>query len=264
MFRLDRLLLLILCAGIAVIGCDSLTRPNPNTPDALAATSILDPQMDQQALLLTHVANPLPDSENAALVQDATVRIGGVRLDNRPAADSLRTGNDLLAQANYRTDTLDVQPGSTYTLTVEKGDDSLSGTVAVPDTFRGWAEGRRLVWTPSEGAVRYQVHIEDAADTSFEFNREYTVTDTALRVEEVERENETPPENYYVEITAQDPHLVTFMRGETDRAGIKGGYGLFGAQLRIIGTVTLSDGSTAPGRSEAGSGDGRASLRLMK
>ena len=106
---------------------------------------------------------------------------------------------------------------------MEKGDDSLSGTVAVPDTFRGWAEGRRLVWTPSEGAVRYQVHIEDAADTSFEFNREYTVTDTALRVEEVEKENETPTGNYYVEITAQDAHLVTFMRGETDRVGIKGG-----------------------------------------
>lgn len=264
MFRLDRLLLLILCAGIAIIGCDSLTRPNPDTPDALAATSILDPQMDQQVLLLARVANPLPDSENAALVQDATVRIGGVRFDNRPAAGSLRTGNDLLAQANYRTDTLDVQPGETYSLSVEKGDYSLTGTVAVPDTFRAWAEGRRLVWTSSEGAVRYQVHIEDAADTSFEFHREYTVTDTALRVEEVEKENETPPENYYVEITAQDSHLVTFMRGETDQVGIKGGYGLFGARLRIAGTVTLSDTPMATKRSSTESGDDRASVRLMK
>ncbi|WP_022836903.1 hypothetical protein [Salisaeta longa] len=81
----------------------------------------------------------------SALVQGATVQVGGGRFDNRAAAETPRTTDGVLRRANYRTDTLDVKPGTTYTLTITKGAQTLHGTVAVPDTFQGWAAAVLLV-----------------------------------------------------------------------------------------------------------------------
>ena len=239
----------VLLLGITLFGCDaSFTRPDPETPDALAVTSILDPLAPEQGVLLTTVASPLPDRENSHIVDGATVRIDGVDLENRPASDSLRTPSDLLQEANYRTERLEIEPGATYKLTVEKGAHEISGTVAVPDTFTGRAEGRRLVWTASDDAARYRVLIEDAANTSFAFSQESTVSDTSVLVGS---ESETlTPGRYYVEVHAQDSNLVRFLHDETDRAGVKGGYGLFGARTTISGTVEFPGkaGSTAAAR----------------
>jgi len=256
-----------LTIGALLVGCDpSFTRPKLETPDELAAVSILQPYADRQGLLLTTVSTPQPLEGDLTLVQNAAVRIEDVRLQNRPA-DSVGFPQFLPRDGNYRTDTLAVRPGSTYALGVNKGEYALSGTVAVPDTFAGWSEGRRLVWTSSEGATRYQVHVEDAADTPFEFRADYTVTNTTVHVGEnnLVGGGDTPNGSYYVEITAQDPNLTAFMRDETDRAGVEGGYGLFGARLRIAGTVRLSaePGGTARTGGPA-SGRERAPLRFER
>lgn len=239
-----RAVLAVVLSGFLLLGCDSsFTRPKRETPDALAAVSVLNPDADRQALLLTEVATPQPLQDDLFLVQDATVQIGGTTLDNRPA-DSVEFPRYLPRDANYRTDALDVRPGRTYTMTAETGKYRLTGTVAVPDTFIGRAEGHRLIWTESTGAARYQVRVEDAADTSFEFENEYTVTDTTVRVETNTLSGAVDTlvsGRYYVEIAAQDSQLTAFMRGTTDRAGIEDGYGLFGATTKVSGTVSLGE-----------------------
>lgn len=228
--------LFIVVATALLVGCDSsVTRPEPNTPDALAVTAILGSDADTQAVALTTVSSPLPGSPSPTLVSNATVQVDGTVFTERQNQEQGPITR-YPRQANYWSAALDVQPGSTYALTVEKGTHALTGTVAVPDTFRGWADGRRLRWTKSDGAARYRVHVEDAADTPFEYLNEYTVPDTTVVV----GDDEFTAGQYYVEIYAQDPNLAAFMGDETDRAGVAGGYGLFGARTLIAGTVTLS------------------------
>lgn len=230
-----RVAFIIAGAAALLVGCDSsLTRPEPDTPDALAVTAILDSDADTQAVALTTISSPLPGSKSPTLVSNAAVQVDGTVFPERQSEDQ-HTATRYPRQANYQTAALDVQPGSTYALTVEKKTHALTGTVAVPDTFRGWADGRRLRWTKSDGAARYRVHVEDAADTSFEYLNEYTVPDTTVLV----GDDGFAAGRYYVEIYAQDPNIAAFMRDETDRAGVAGGYGLFGARTLIAGTVTL-------------------------
>lgn len=255
---MHRILLFTVFTGVLLIGCDSsFTRPEVDPPDALAVTSILNPYADTQAVALMEVANPLPDSQNARLVPDASVQVGGILFDHRPATERSGPPNRYPRHANYRTDVLDVAPGSTYSLDVKKDSYSLAGTVTVPDTFIGRTEGRRLVWTESEGAARYHILVEDAAETPFEFRKEYTVTDTTVFVEG----DEFTAGSYYVEITAQDPNLAAFMRDETDQAGVVDGYGVFGGQTVISGTVELTE-KGARARSSSGLKEGAAVIRV--
>lgn len=233
-----RQVLFAFVVAASLVACDSsFTRPEPNVPDALAVTAILDPYVDTQAVALTKVANPLPDRQCAGSVTNATVRVEGVTFNERSEAPA-GPPNRYPRHANYRSAALTVEPGSTYTLNAEKDQLTLSGTVSVPDTFRGWADGQRLFWTPSAGAARYQVHVEDAAETPFEFLSEYTVFDTSVVVGT--RDEDFQSGSYYVEIAAQDSNLTAFMRHETDQAGVTGGYGVFGARTLIGGTVELA------------------------
>lgn len=226
------LLLAVAATAVVLTGCDpSFTRAVPDRPSDMAAVSILDPSSSRQGVLLMDVSDPRPGEGNTDLIDSATITINGVDLANR-TADSLDDEGILPERANYRTSALDVKPGTRYRLDAQDGDRQLSGTVAVPDTFVGFARGRRLVWTKSRGAQRYRVTVEGSQTF------EYYTSDTTVFVGPPS--DSLPAAEYYVEVAAQDSNLTTFLQTDIDRAGISGGYGLFGAQTRIVGTVTLS------------------------
>ena len=232
-------LLFIVAAGLlASTGCDSaLEPPVPEPPGDPALRLVLQPYTaDRQRALLTPVR---PADKDAArrrprLLQSAEVRVGGVPFQNLPA-DSV----DLTVgpSYNYYSDSLNVEPGRTYDLTVRLDDGrTIEGQATVPGRFRGDAEGLRLFWRESEGAARYRVTIESAEGNPGDFYVQRLVSDTSLVVRPDE---EFAEGEHFVTIKALGENLSTFVLDETACAGLEGAYGVFGAATTIVGPVTL-------------------------
>ncbi len=138
------------------------------------------------------------------------------------------TAFDLSRVANYRTETLQIQPGVTYAVTVETPLGTIQGRTTVPGPFQVFAPdpSQVLRWTRSRGALAYQVVTPV---------REALVTDTLFVGEPGEFGQSGPS----TRVTALDSNYTEYLRraqGEARRpeitpaaVGLTGGYGLFGS-----------------------------------
>jgi hypothetical protein len=226
-------------------GCDTSEPPGSQPPpEALAVTAVLESYTERQRLLLTRVGatdeeNLLLDDED--LVQGAQVRVGGVPFEEVPVDSIDRRARDRFDTYNYFSDSLEVEPGATYRLTVRHEGDTIRGQATMPGSFEGNAEGLRLFWQPSEEAARYRAELTyappDSVKTSADWQEAYLTTDTSVTVEPG---SDFQPGRHYVEIQAVGSNVAAFRREETLRAGLDGAYGVFGAQTTTVGYVQLS------------------------
>lgn len=110
----------------------------------------------------------------------------------------------------------DLQPGATYELLVDTGEEVIRGRATIPDTFRfSFPGGRRIVWSRVEGAKGYRVELTDddvffVRDTSFTVPEDITSGRVVLH--------------------ALGPHVYDYLTDDRRRrAGIDTGSGVFGA-----------------------------------
>lgn len=110
----------------------------------------------------------------------------------------------------------DLQPGATYELLVDTGEEVIRGRATIPDTFRfSFPGGRRIVWPRVEGAKGYRVELTDD-DVFF-------VRDTSFTVPEDVTSGR-------VFVHALGPHVFDYLTDDRRRrAGIDAGSGVFGA-----------------------------------
>jgi hypothetical protein len=121
----------------------------------------------------------------------------------------------------------DLQPGGTYELWIETQGEVIRGRATIPAEFtasvveRG--DGRRIaVWPRVSGAAGYRVELSNG-DVLVQSDTSYVIPGEVLK-------------GGAIEIDALDPNLFRYLaEGQTARAGIDDGYGVFGA----ITTVRL-------------------------
>ena len=103
----------------------------------------------------------------------------------------------------------------------------------VPGAFSVQFDDGLLQWTSSEGAEQYDVNIE-RLDVR-EGGRTFQTRDTMATDDGQPFESGT----YRVVIEAHESNLTTFLTTDFDRAGVDGGYGLFGALTTVTDTLAV-------------------------
>jgi hypothetical protein len=230
--RLRALALAALLAAAGLAGCDGgFDPPDTETPEGLAVLALLAAGDTAAYAYVARIAPPgLPPNEDTSYVNDADVRIGGVRLD-AVTPRQLRDGAPFDEAANYRAAPFAVAPGATYTLDVDAGDARVTGTATVPRPVTVSADGRRLSWTRSDGAALYRVLVDGVLPPAS------ATRDTTLLV--------VPDPDFgggprFVRVQALDPHLTVFTADRLPQAGLEGALGVFGAFAQTDTVLVLS------------------------
>lgn len=260
---------------LGAAGCDHVVDPTSSeAPDEPFVMAVLAPADSTQHLLLSS-ALPVEQAGGFLYLQDATVRVGGVRYRNVPTdsltycarvvsgrkdscATELVRVPESLSQSNYLSRTLNVEAGRRYELEVVHAETRITGSTRVPDTFSVEAAGpRRIAWTPSAGAARYRAQLVRLRD-SMPVHRAYGPTaDTSIVLGEhfeprsvgVPSDSErSGSEAYLVWVEAYDAHMARYVQLGRElvdprrlRASVQGGLGLFGAVTTVADTLMLGE-----------------------
>lgn len=146
--------------------------------------------------------------------------VAGLTVGSYPAL-SIKGWNFFLADsvAVGRRPAGDLEPGRSYSLTIETGGVTIRGTTVIPDTFSVDAiEGdgvRRLVWPSVSGAGGYRIEAENR-EVRLQEDTVWAVPDD-LRLPDVT-------------VVALDSNLFRYsVESQLPRAGIDAGLGVFGA-----------------------------------
>lgn len=237
-------LVLLLAAPLVGCGGDPVVVPesgepflylvlNERTPDR----NTVDRRAGQHALLLTAGSPAAPAEYRGAERFELRRAADGARfawqalgvrgpVDSYPAAPLDRPNFTLPdSAAGPLLGAAALEPGATYELQVETAGRSMRGRVTLPDRFvvsRTERAGRSTaVWPRVRGAAGYRIEIEGAPVQ--------IQTDTAFTLPA-----DVPGGR--VRVSALDPALFSYLtEPRTERAGIEGGYGVFGA----VSTATL-------------------------
>lgn len=232
-------------ALILLISCDTAVNPPvPAPPEGIAVYSVVKAQDSTQYALVTKPRRA--DEPRLQYLQDASVHIAGEPLTVVPE-DSLDAydGRPLLSRpggdnANYVTDALEIPPGERVRLRVSRGEHEVTGTLRVPGDFTATVDSMTIRWQPSTGAQTYTLRVRRYNGMgNVEWEYVTTTSDTVATVPSATDHGAFQPGSHGIIITAVDSNLARYADPGTRRAGLEGGYGVFGAITQAKGTVPL-------------------------
>lgn len=211
-------------------GCDAtVTPPRPDAPETLAVYAVVDAARTEQRAVVTRVT--AVDADTFRYEQEADVGIAGRSLTVIPedSIDTIQNVFGLDRNANYVAQNLRPDPGQTVRLQVDAGGETLTGETTVPGTFNGTVDSLTVRWTPSPGAARYVLEVERlSAEDTWSYRHETDAPEAAIPTD-----TGFEPGPHRLIVTAVDSNLVRYQKSVV-RAGVEGGYGIFGSVNRIV------------------------------
>ncbi|CAN5834933.1 hypothetical protein BH23GEM5_BH23GEM5_08800 [soil metagenome] len=239
----------LLCVGLVASACtgDTIVVPQSDEPflylvlneRSLDRAATVDGRAGQYALLLTTgAATEAPRYRSAERFEMRRVSDGAPFAWRSNPTDNPEVGSypgiNLDRWNFYLPDAAtaeglgatSLRPGESYNLAITTRGVTIRGQVTIPDAFSAslvqQGERRLVVWPRVRGAAGYR--IEFRAENRSEGDELSVRADTAYAIPAAVRGGGT------VHIKALDPNLYRYItEGQTARAGIDGGYGVFGA-----------------------------------
>ncbi len=225
--HVKKIIFSLLFAGY-LFSCQDTSLTNPKVVGEPALSFIIKPEAQRQKALLDYVKSVEQDYTTIPeLINDADFYLNGMKFLNIPS-DSLEKLCNRWADVtdscyNYYFDNINFSSGDTLNININIGNKHIDGIALIPSEFEIAIKDRTLSWQASRNAVSYKVEIRRSTPTylyksfitdKLKFSLESSIFSKG---------------SYRLTVTAFDANSNDFFSGKTQKAGIDGAFGVFGA-----------------------------------